>query len=81
MPETVLEDNDKIDKFMQKFSTMETDKEIPGEKLTPREKEILKLILNGYNNNEMAEKLCRGKETVRTHRHHIYDKFGVHFLA
>jgi len=50
---------------------------IPGEKLTPREIEIIALILKGYTNKDIAEKLFVSPNTIKTHLKNIYYKFGV----
>ncbi|TAF46398.1 MAG: DNA-binding response regulator, partial [Sphingobacteriales bacterium] len=39
-----------------------------------REIEILKLISNGNNNNEIADKLCISQLTVKKHRKNILQK-------
>jgi len=39
-----------------------------------REKEILKLIAEGFNNNKIAEKLFIAADTVKTHRRNILEK-------
>jgi len=44
--------------------------------LTDRELEILKLILEEFSNEQMAEKLFISKRTVETHRKHIMEKTG-----
>lgn len=43
--------------------------------LTPREKEILKLYVEGYSNHEVAEKLNISIRTVETHKNNIMQKF------
>lgn len=45
---------------------------------TEREVEIIKLIDNGFSNNEIAGKLFISKHTVATHRKHIFKKSRVH---
>lgn len=49
----------------------------PEELLTRREIEILKLIIQEYTNNEIAEKLFISTGTVDTHRKNIILKLGV----
>jgi two-component system response regulator NreC len=49
----------------------------PIEELTPREKEVLKLIASGNTNQEIAESLVISVRTVETHRSHIIDKLGL----
>lgn len=46
-------------------------------KLTPRESEILQLIVQEYTAPEIAEKLFISTETVDTHRKNIREKFMV----
>lgn len=45
--------------------------------LTPREVEILRLIVLGHTNQEIAEMLVLSVKTVETHRAHIMEKLGV----
>ncbi|HYC84631.1 MAG TPA: response regulator transcription factor [Chryseosolibacter sp.] len=44
--------------------------------LTERELEVLKLIVEEYSSDEIAEKLFIGKRTVDTHRANILEKTG-----
>jgi two-component system response regulator NreC len=46
--------------------------------LTGREKEILKLVAEGRNNQDIAEKLFLSPSTVQTHRANIMAKLGLH---
>ena len=45
--------------------------------LSPREKEILRLLAEGYSNKEIAEKLVISPSTVHSHRSKIMDKLGL----
>lgn len=47
------------------------------ERLTTREKEILELIMKGYSNEEIAEKLFITVSTTKKHVYHIFSKYGV----
>lgn len=49
--------------------------------LSPRETEILKLIVAEYNSREIAERLHISKQTVDTHRAHIMEKTGAKTLV
>jgi DNA-binding NarL/FixJ family response regulator len=46
--------------------------------LTHREREILKLIAEGYKNKSIAELLCISANTVEKHRENIMHKLGLH---
>ena len=46
-------------------------------KLSPREKQILSLIKEGYLSKEIAEKLFLSVHTVNTHRQRILEKLNV----
>ena len=45
--------------------------------LTKREKEILRMIINGTPNKEIADSLGKSVRTVETHRFNIMKKLGV----
>jgi DNA-binding NarL/FixJ family response regulator len=45
--------------------------------LSPREREILKLIARGLSNADVARALSVSRATVRTHLEHIYEKLEV----
>ena len=49
--------------------------------LTSREKEVLKLICDGYTNREIAGHLVISVKTVETHRAHILEKLELHTRA
>jgi DNA-binding CsgD family transcriptional regulator len=53
------------------------DVSIKNHKLTLREIEILGLIMLGYTNQQIAEKIFISFETVRSHRKHILEKTGA----
>jgi DNA-binding NarL/FixJ family response regulator len=46
--------------------------------LTPRETEILRLVLTGRTNKAIAAQICITEKTVEFHLAHIYIKVGVH---
>jgi len=45
--------------------------------LTPREVEILRLVLAGKTNKEIAHETFISKKTVEFHLDHIYTKTGI----
>lgn len=47
------------------------------EPLTPRECEVLRLIINGYTNKQIGEKLHISPETVKSHVSNLFRKLGV----
>lgn len=49
--------------------------------LTPREREILELLVRGYRYGEIGERLFISLDTVRTHIRHIYEKMQVRSRA
>lgn len=70
-------------KLEQKLEVIQPSQKI----LTPREKEILKLIINDQQNNEIANTLSISENTVKTHRKNILAKLratnidGLHAYA
>jgi len=53
------------------------DTSAPIPSLSPREADILRLIVEGYTNDEIAISLQRSNPTIRTHLAHLYKKLGV----
>jgi two-component system response regulator NreC len=50
----------------------------PAELLTPREREVLTYIAEGYTNREIAEALVLSVKTVDRHRENIMQKLDLH---
>ena len=49
--------------------------------LSPREREVLQLIAEGYSNKQIAEILCISIKTVQAHRMNLMSKLGLHDRA
>jgi two-component system response regulator NreC len=68
--------------MLRKALIDETAKPIPvnpnAEKLTPREIEVLKLIVQGYTNRQIGEELSISVRTAENHRANLCDKLGLH---
>jgi two-component system response regulator NreC len=52
------------------------DRDIDG--LSPREREVLQLIAEGYTNKEIADILCISIKTVQAHRANLMAKLDLH---
>jgi DNA-binding NarL/FixJ family response regulator len=50
----------------------------PYERLTDREKQVLKLVAEGRSNKEVASLLGISVKTAMSHREHVMDKLDVH---
>jgi DNA-binding CsgD family transcriptional regulator len=48
-----------------------------GQELTPREQEIIGLILEGHPSATIAKRLGIGRGTVKNHRRRLYDKLDI----
>jgi DNA-binding NarL/FixJ family response regulator len=70
--ETVLDPN------VAKPSTLKGERDAA---LTPRELEILQLIVEGKSNKEIADQLHVSANTVAVHRANIMDALGIHKTA
>lgn len=46
--------------------------------LTPREREVLRLVAKGRSNHQIAQSLWVSQDTVRFHLRNAYRKLGVH---
>jgi DNA-binding NarL/FixJ family response regulator len=51
--------------------------EVPSERLSPREREVLELLARGQTNREIAQHLTVSLSTVKIHVEHILAKLGV----
>jgi DNA-binding NarL/FixJ family response regulator len=60
---------------VRKSKEVETDKD--DENLSVREKQILKLYVEGMTNQQIADKLFISIRTVESHKNHIMQKLGV----
>jgi DNA-binding NarL/FixJ family response regulator len=49
--------------------------------LSPREREVLQLVAEGWATKEIASRLGVSAKTVETHRRQIMDKLGVRSVA
>jgi two-component system, NarL family, response regulator NreC len=49
--------------------------------LTHREREILKLVAEGYKNQKIADYLCISLKTVQKHRANLMEKLNIHHTA
>ena len=60
---------------VRKSKESETEKD--AEHLSVREKQILKLYVEGMSNQQIADKLFISIRTVESHKNHIMQKLGV----
>jgi NarL family two-component system response regulator LiaR len=61
----------------QALITRVTQPKTPGHDLSPREREVLALMVQGLNNPDIAERLVVGRSTVKFHVSSILGKLGV----
>jgi DNA-binding NarL/FixJ family response regulator len=55
--------------------------EAPSETVTPREREVIKLVAEGYKSREIAAMLRISLKTVETHRANTMKKLGLRNAA
>lgn len=48
-----------------------------GTQITTRESDVLRLLLSGFSNKEIAGKLSLSTETIKVHRRNIYAKLNI----
>lgn len=63
-----MQQSEQAAKFLQRKETS---------RLTPREKEVVRLICRGYRNRQIAENLHITPGTVKVHLMHIFEKTGL----
>lgn len=71
------------DSVLTALMTPQTDEppESVASMLTPREREVLQLIAEGYTNSAIAEALTISVKTVEKHRANLMNKLDAHDLA
>lgn len=57
------------------------DNELPIDRLTPRQREVLQLVVEGKTTKEIAAMLDVGVKTVETHRAKLMDSLDIHDIA
>ncbi len=72
--------SEKLRRQLQEGQTRGGSRQGPA-RLTSRERQILKLIAEGYTSKQISEILKISFKTVQTHRAHIMEKLGVHSTA
>jgi DNA-binding NarL/FixJ family response regulator len=68
-----------IEGYLEGRESVATDS--PWETVSPREREVLKLIAEGYKNKEIAADLCISLKTVEKHRANLMKKLDLHNAA
>jgi FixJ family two-component response regulator len=51
------------------------------ERLTPREREVMRLVVTGLLNKQMADELNAAERTIKFHRSHLMQKMGAESVA
>lgn len=49
--------------------------------LKPKEKHVLLLCSQGLTMNEIAEKICRSIDTIKSYRRNLFEKIGTKNIA
>lgn len=49
----------------------------PLERLTPRETQVMLMVVRGETNKAISERLCLSPKTTSTYRYRLFDKLGV----
>ena len=70
-----------VNKFRNLSSQTTDQMSSSNEKLTDREKDVLKLLLRGLANKEVADQLFISPHTVVSHRKNIIEKTGIKSLS
>lgn len=66
-----------VQEYLQQAATMTGDQDL----LTPREREVLQLIAEGYPPRQIAQLLCISVKTVEAHRANLMHKLAAHSTA
>lgn len=55
--------------------------EAQGDRLTPRQREVLQLIAEGQSTKEIGQKLVLSAKTIETHRSQLMNQLNIHDIA
>jgi len=72
-----LVDPSVLNKVLTEFRDLAQNSSDHADKLSAREKEVLKALTAGLSNKEIAQQLCITEQTVKTHISSIYRKLNV----
>lgn len=64
-------------KLVQDYLNLSGEDALIDPQLSPRENEILELLIEGFSNKEIAKKLVVSLSTVHTHRTNLMQKLGL----
>jgi DNA-binding NarL/FixJ family response regulator len=68
------------DRLINDYGHLAQEAESPLARLSPRELEVLQLVVEGKSNAEIAETLCLSPKTIETYRSRLMHKLGIHDL-
>lgn len=68
------------DRLINDYGHLALEAESPLARLSPRELEVLQLVVEGKSNAEIAEILCLSPKTIETYRSRLMHKLGIHDL-
>lgn len=77
----IYDDLSALVEFVKKCATEDTTDDNRGGALTPREKDVLVLVVKGFSNKEIATEIHVSVNTVMTHRRNIASKLQIHSTA
>lgn len=63
--------------FIRKAQSQDENEDDPLQLLSPRESEILKMVAEGFSNQEISDKLFISIRTVESHKNHIMQKLKL----
>jgi NarL family two-component system response regulator LiaR len=66
-----------MDRVMNEFRSLQEHSELPTDRLTPRESEVLQGLVDGLSNQELSAALVISEKTVKSHLTSIYRKLDV----
>ena len=70
-------ENESMGAVVERLIRRETGMRELGQRLTPRELQVLRFVAGGLRNKEITARLDITEGTVKIHMHNIYEKLGV----
>jgi DNA-binding NarL/FixJ family response regulator len=70
----------RVAEYQERFGALSA-RDVPPQRLTQREREVLQLIVEGRTMQEIAGLLGISPKTVETHRYRVMDRLNIHHIT
>ncbi len=69
-----LSKDSSLQQLLTAVKRLKNDHAVPANELSPREREIIRLIAQGFSNRDIGQRLVLSEKTIKNHVSHIFTK-------